>query len=195
MDSARYAYRCLSRIYLAASGVVLTIFLRRAMYLVQGNVNDLIALETTKQEGEMLRFKPSSPQMLRVATSPYRMLFNPVFLNSERIPIDRPLLFISNHTIMAFDFPLLLSYLWEKKKIFIRAVADHAHFQIPVNADVLRRVMGAVDGTRRNVDLLMADGQAMIVYPGGARHVSSYQNSSITGESPLSTVEIWVFFP
>ena len=33
----------------------------------------------------------------------------------------------------------------------------------------MRDVMGAVDGTRRNVDLLMQTGQAIFVYPGGAR--------------------------
>ncbi len=33
----------------------------------------------------------------------------------------------------------------------------------------MRDIMGAVDGTRRNVDLLMETKQAIFVYPGGAR--------------------------
>ena len=36
-----------------------------------------------------------------------------------------------------------------------QVLADHSHFQIPINADVLQNVLGAVDGTRRNTELLM----------------------------------------
>ena len=77
---------------------------------------------------------------------------------------------------MGLDFPLLLTKLWGEEKIFLRALADHSHFQVkqrregdknqelyylltypqvPINAMIMRDVLGAVDGTRRNVDLLM----------------------------------------
>ena len=76
---------------------------------------------------------------------------------------------MSNHTILGFDFPLLLSWLYENEGIFLRVLADHSHFQIPVNGHVLRNMLGAVDGTRRNVELLLGKGESVFVYPGGAR--------------------------
>ena len=53
--------------------------------------------------------------------------------------------------------------------IFLRALADHSHFQVPGNATVLRDIIGAVDGNHRNADLLMEHKQCVLVYPGGAR--------------------------
>ena len=40
------------------------------------------------------------------------MVMRPKFLGMEQIPSDRPLLFVSNHTIMGFDYPLLLKELY-----------------------------------------------------------------------------------
>lgn len=42
----------------------------------------------------------------------YEMTMRPKFLGMEQIPDDRPLLFVSNHTIMGFDYPLLLTELY-----------------------------------------------------------------------------------
>jgi hypothetical protein len=104
----------------------------------------------------------------------------------------RPLLFVSNHPILGFEFPLLLSELYKQTGIFLRALTDHSHWQvrffrgppcrpgssfpvcpffhqIPVNAQILRDVIGAAEGTQRNVDLLLSSGAAVLVYPGGAR--------------------------
>lgn len=38
-----------------------------------------------------------------------------------------------------------------------------------MNAQILRDVIGAAEGTQRNVDLLLSSGAAVLVYPGGAR--------------------------
>lgn len=64
---------------------------------------------------------------------------------------------------------MLLAGLFQKKGIFLRALADHSHFQIPINGHILRNVLGMVDGTPRNTDILMEQGEAVFVYPGGAR--------------------------
>lgn len=55
------------------------------------------------------------------------------------------------------------------KNIYLRVLADSSHFQIPLNRKYLVERMGAVEATRRNVDLLMARKQPLFVYPGGAR--------------------------
>jgi 1-acyl-sn-glycerol-3-phosphate acyltransferase len=96
-------------------------------------------------------------------------MFQPEFLGLENIPTDRPLLFVSNHPIMAFDFPLMLEGLYARTGIFLRTLADHSHFQIPINGYLLRTMLGVVDGNRRNTELLFSHGQCIFVYPGGAR--------------------------
>eukprot|EP00658_Telonema_sp_P-2_P082295 TRINITY_DN8674_c0_g1_i1.p1 TRINITY_DN8674_c0_g1~~TRINITY_DN8674_c0_g1_i1.p1 ORF type:complete len:291 (+),score=52.26 TRINITY_DN8674_c0_g1_i1:298-1170(+) len=118
----------------------------------------------------MVRWKPPPKAVVDLATKLYRAVLHPVFVHLDRIPeTSRPLLFVSNHTILGFDFPLLLHGLYQRKGIFLRTLADHSHFQIPGNAEVMRSLLGAVDGTPRNIDLLMASGACIFVYPGGAR--------------------------
>ena len=49
-------------------------------------------------------------------------------------------------------------------------LANHGAALPPfVNRHVMRTILGAVDGTRRNVDLLLGAGESVFVYPGGAR--------------------------
>ncbi len=62
---------------------------------------------------------------------------------------------VSNHTILGLEFPLLLEGLYKRKGIFLRALADHSHFEIPVNANIMRNIVGAFDGTPRNADLVL----------------------------------------
>ena len=56
--------------------------------------------------------------------------------------------------------PLLINTLYQKKNIFVRGLADHFHFATP-NGPILR-AMGAVDGTRQNVDALMEAGHDVL---------------------------------
>ena len=108
------------------------------------------------------------------ATWFYRSLFSCVLIGTENIPMaelksGRPLLFVSNHPIMAFDYPILLSELYNQTGVFLRALSDRSHWQIPGSTQVMADVFGAVEGNQRNVSLLMHAGQAVLVYPGGAR--------------------------
>ncbi len=108
---------------------------------------------------------------VRRLIDPYRSLASPVFLGLDRIPDERPLLFVGNHTLYGLlDVPFLLMELYERKGIFLRALGDHEHFKIPIWRDLLEG-FGAVDGTRENCSTLMRAGQAVLVFPGGAKEV------------------------
>ena len=37
---------------------------------------------------------------------------------------------MSNHSIMGFDFPLMLEGLYRETGIYLRVLADHSHFQV-----------------------------------------------------------------
>lgn len=103
---------------------------------------------------------------------PWRRLVAPKFIGMERVPDDRPLLFVGNHTLYGvLDIGFLWSELYRKKGIFLRGLADHAHFRIPVWRDLMAH-WGAVDGNRENCAALMDHGETILVFPGGAREVA-----------------------
>lgn len=103
---------------------------------------------------------------------PWRKITRPVFVGLHRIPAERPLLFVGNHTLFGMlDVPLLFGELLERHDIFLRALGDHAHFAVPLWGDFLKR-FGVVDGNRDNCAALMQAGEAILVFPGGAREVA-----------------------
>ena len=53
----------------------------------------------------------------------------------------------------------------------LRALADSAHFKIPVWRDILSQNFGVVEASRRNCGTLMKQGESLVVYPGGAREI------------------------
>lgn len=116
----------------------------------------------------------ADPMLDRIARAlePYRRAVSPVFLGMERIPQQRPLLFVGNHTLGGIlDVPLMARELYVEKGIALRALADHFHYALPVWRDLLDRV-GAVEGTPENCAALMEAGECVLVFPGGAREVT-----------------------
>jgi 1-acyl-sn-glycerol-3-phosphate acyltransferase len=107
---------------------------------------------------------------------PWRAICRPVFYGLDNIPNERPLLFVGNHQIFGgLDAPLLYYELFQKKGIFLRSLGDHHHFMVPIWRDFLHR-FGAVDGTRENCRKLFADGECVLVFPGGGREVAKRKN-------------------
>jgi 1-acyl-sn-glycerol-3-phosphate acyltransferase len=97
--------------------------------------------------------------------------FDPQFFGLENIDATRPALYVGNHTLMAiFDGPLMLAGLYEHTGVYLRSLADHFHFRLPGWREALVR-FGGVEGTRENCARLMAAGENILVYPGGAREV------------------------
>lgn len=152
--------------------LLLLIFLKRSHDRIAGADLELLKIsDKNAEERAFLDFKPPSRATVRLITRVYRACFDPVILGEEYIPTpgSTPVLYVANHSILGFEYPVLLSWLYDKHKIFLRVLADHSHFQVPLNAKLLRDYFGAVDGTRRNVDLLMARKEPIYVFPGGAR--------------------------
>ncbi|MGZ3419754.1 MAG: lysophospholipid acyltransferase family protein [Polyangiales bacterium] len=123
----------------------------------------------------MTKFERPSEKDLRIAIKllePFAKLVRPLFFGLERVPADRPLLFVGNHTLFGvLDVPFLFAKLWEEHGIFLRALGDHVHFSVPIWGDLLKR-FGVVDGTRENCAALMEAGETILVFPGGAREVA-----------------------
>lgn len=164
----------MDRMYKTFFTLIMGLFTSRAYFLLRGNGKGLVELERAALRRRMLAFRPSGAT-LDLVTSPFRRVFSPVFTGLEKVPLpacqggEAPLLFVSNHTILGFEFPLLLHGLYRKRGIYLRAMADHSHFQVPGNAEVLRNMLGAVDGTQDNAAALLQAGRSIFCYPGGAR--------------------------
>jgi 1-acyl-sn-glycerol-3-phosphate acyltransferase len=121
-----------------------------------------------------LRYRPSDAdrRLIAAALAPWRALTDPRFYGLDRIGADGAVLLVGNHTVFGMlDMPLMLGEIHRATGRFVRGMADHAHFAVPVWRDVLMR-QGGVRGTRENCRALLAAGEAVLVYPGGGREVA-----------------------
>lgn len=121
-----------------------------------------------------MRPRPTPREIDRAfrALAPWRRLTRPRFEGMERVPDTGPLLFVGNHTLFGvLDVPLFAAELYAKRGIFVRGLADHRHFQVAGWGSILER-LGIVDGTRENCGALLRAGEAVLVFPGGAREVA-----------------------
>ena len=110
----------------------------------------------------------SASQLLK----PWQWVTDPLFFGLEELPTSGPALFVSNHTLMGMlDIPILWEALYRRKGIFLRSLGDHFHFTVPVWRTLLSR-FGTVDGTRKNCEKLMENGEFILVFPGGAGEVN-----------------------
>ena len=127
----------------------------------------------TPSEGtERLPEAPSAAQMDRLTSvvMPMARITQPRLYGIENLP-DRGALYVGNHTIYSFlDLPFMMAELWRRRRIVLRGLGDHGHYAVPVWRDLLQ-LGGMVRGTRENVRDLMAHGQNVLVFPGGAEEV------------------------
>ena len=107
--------------------------------------------------------------------TPFQLLTSPVSYGLDNIPRGRPCLFVGNHTLFSLDVPMLIAELYSKRGIVIRSLGDHVHFRVPLWRDLLTK-FGVIDGTRENCATLMAAGESVMVFPGGAREVFKHKD-------------------
>ncbi|MCP2339672.1 lysophospholipid acyltransferase family protein [Actinomadura rupiterrae] len=107
-----------------------------------------------------------------LALRPWRAWTSPVFHGLENLPESGPALLVGNHTLYGVvDAPLIFFEIHRRRGVWVRSLADHAHWRIPG----WRRVMdlgGSVDGTRDNCRALLNEGHMVVVFPGGAREAT-----------------------
>ncbi|MCB9639999.1 MAG: acyltransferase family protein [Myxococcales bacterium] len=122
--------------------------------------------------------EPSPDQLFQRAgriqqvVRPWEWLLNPSFSGWENIPEDRPLLFVGNHTLFGIlDAPFLWVGLFREKGIVLRGLGDKLHFQIPGWRELMNRY-GIVLAEPAQCSRLMEKGEAILVFPGGAREVT-----------------------
>ncbi len=107
----------------------------------------------------------------KTCLGPWRFVTSPVFTNADRVPRDRPVMFIANHNLLGMlDTPLLMLGIYEHTGHFPRSLGDKFHFQVPVWRDLLRAV-GVVVGSRDNCRDMMRQGHSLLIFPGGGREV------------------------
>lgn len=103
--------------------------------------------------------------------------FKPQFYGLDHLDIQQPALYIGNHTIYGFDSPAFVFGLYQHKKIWLRGLADHVHFYLPLWGNRLKQ-FGAFDGNREAVIQLMKAQEHILIYPGGSREVLKNKDES-----------------
>jgi hypothetical protein len=117
-------------------------------------------------------------ELAQTALAPWRWITSPEFHHIERVPRDRPVLLVGNHTLMGLlDIPLMVLEIWERRGVFVRSLGDHVHFKIPGWRDLLLQ-FGTVEGSRENCSALMRERETVLVFPGGAREVFKRKGES-----------------
>ncbi len=108
---------------------------------------------------------PTSPQVA-AAAGLARAWFKPSFVGLDNLP-DKPALFIGNHAFMAIDAALFHLYLYYDHGRYIKALGDKTLFTNR-HYSAIAHAMGAVSGQAAIVERLMARGDDLLLYPGGA---------------------------
>jgi 1-acyl-sn-glycerol-3-phosphate acyltransferase len=141
----------------------------------------VVEMEQELQRPAIADFKSPSPRILAPLMAPVAGLLRPDVTGLNNIKKDQPHLFVMNHSLWGVEMPTWLKTVYQSTGVFPRGLADHFHFGMPQGA--LLRALGAVDGTRGNVDTLMAAGHDVLVYPGGGHEV--FKHSSVAKYSLL----------
>lgn len=108
---------------------------------------------------------PIAPQVA-AAAGLARAWFKPRFVGLENLPKE-PALFIGNHAFMAIDAALFHLYLYYDHGRYVKGLGDKSLFANPYYAAVAH-AMGGVSGQAAIVERLMARGDDLLLYPGGA---------------------------
>lgn len=115
---------------------------------------------------------PTQMRLALAALEPLKLITRPVFYGLDRIPDERPLLFVGNHTLYGLlDAPFMAAELYEKRGIWLRGLGDFAHWEIPGWGQLLTH-LGCVPGTREVCTKLMQRQACIGVFPGGAHETS-----------------------
>lgn len=120
---------------------------------------------------DILDYTPPPPEQVRRTMRIARWWFKPEFLGLQALDLEKPALFVGNHTLYGLtDVPLMLEHLYTQHGLMLRSLGDRGHFGVPLWGDWLVR-HGMVLGSPANCAALMRAGASVLVFPGGAREV------------------------
>ena len=128
----------------------------------------------TLSDGAPLDFQPGAADLriISAALSGWEAYNSPEYTGLDNIPADGAVLLVGNHTTLGvLDAPMMVRHIYRERGRWFRGLAENAHYAVPGYRDLLRRA-GAVRGTRANCRTLLANGQPVLVYPGGGREVA-----------------------
>ncbi len=109
---------------------------------------------------------------LRQAFAPWQLWSSPRFYGLDRLPDEKPLWFVGNHTLMAaYDVPFLVLALWDRYGQMVRGLADPFHFKVPLWKHFLR-YFGVMKSCRESAGQLLREEQLILNFPGGGREVA-----------------------
>ena len=109
---------------------------------------------------------------LRQALAPWQLWASPRYYGLERLPEEKPLWFVGNHTLMAaYDVPFLVLALWDRYGQMVRGLSDQFHFKVPVWREFLS-YWGWVKSCRESAEQLLREGELILNFPGGGREVA-----------------------
>mmetsp|Transcript_8695 Transcript_8695/g.15978 ORF Transcript_8695/g.15978 Transcript_8695/m.15978 type:complete len:423 (-) Transcript_8695:333-1601(-) len=160
-----------------AAGYTFTItslLMKLSEALLKLGVEKMLDRERELEKIDIVKFKPPSIKALDILMAPMKSILRVDAVGLENIPPNTPHFFVMNHSLHGIEMPFFIHTLYKEKGIFARGLADHFHFATP-NGPILTK-MGAVDGTRENVDVLMESKQDVLVYPGGGHEVMKHSS-------------------
>ncbi|TSD96125.1 acyltransferase family protein [Skermania sp. ID1734] len=113
---------------------------------------------------------------MHALVAPMRAWTSPRFYGLDNIPETGPVLLVSNHTLFgALDVPMLVDEVLHKRGRLLRGLAEDILVGTPGVRELLHR-WGSVRASRDNCRALFANGEAVLVFPGGGREAVRRRN-------------------
>ena len=110
--------------------------------------------------------------LTRVVNDGVGTFHSPRFWGLEHLDSRRPIMLVGNHSVYGvWEAAVFWLGVYVKCGIEIRTVSDHFHFLVPIWREVLAHY-GGFDGTPENCARLLAEGECLLVHPGGGREVA-----------------------
>lgn len=120
---------------------------------------------------DVTAFVPPPAAKMRRFFAFARRYFYPEFLGLWELDLQKPALFVGNHTLFGLtDAPLMIEHIYTQYGVMLRGLGDRGHFKVPGWGQFLVN-HGMVLGTPENCAALMRAGQSILVFPGGGREV------------------------
>ncbi len=100
---------------------------------------------------------------------PFYHLFRPIFFGVENVPVERPVMLVTNHPFGGvFAGVLLLQQICLRRRVVVRTIAHPQIFQNPL-LRLLARYGGLVDGSQETLAKVLQMGHSIHTTPGGTR--------------------------